>query len=163
MSTPHVKSRAECVARYGHLDFASKHWPDQSKWLKMLVIPDGMFPNWHVLDTKQPVHAIAMNIDCHVPFMTALNLVKAKNLGHLLKTFDGCFNIRLVRGSNTSFSAHSYGLAIDLNASENPLGATHGGFFDHPEFVKCFTDSGFVWGGSFSSRKDSMHFTWPGF
>lgn len=70
-----------------------------------------------------------------------------------LKTWDGCFNIRKKRGL-TSMSLHSWGLAVDLNSFENGLGV-------QPKlsagFVKCFTDSGFEWGGTWT-RKDGMHF-----
>ena len=31
------------------------------------------------------------------------------------------------------------------------------------DFVACFTDAGFGWGGNYSSRKDGMHFTIAGF
>lgn len=70
-----------------------------------------------------------------------------------LKTWDGCFNIRKKRGL-VSLSLHSWGLAIDVNAAWNGLGK-------EPTlsagFVKCFTDAGFHWGGTWK-RKDGMHF-----
>jgi len=70
-----------------------------------------------------------------------------------LKTFDGCFNVRKKRGLK-SLSLHSWGIAIDVNAAWNGLGKT-------PQlsegFVKCFTDAGFDWGGTWQ-RKDGMHF-----
>ena len=75
--------------------------------------------------------------------------------GHVkeLKTWDGCFNIRKKRGLS-SMSLHSWGIAIDVNAFENGLGQV-------PKlsagFVKCFTDNGFDWGGTWK-RIDSMHF-----
>lgn len=70
-----------------------------------------------------------------------------------LKTWDGCFNIRKKRGLS-SMSLHSWGIAIDVNAFENGLG--------QPAklsagFVKCFTDNGFDWGGTWK-RTDGMHF-----
>lgn len=70
-----------------------------------------------------------------------------------LKTWDGCFNIRKKRGLS-SMSLHSWGIAIDLNAFENGLGQQPK---LSPEFVKCFTDNGFDWGGTWT-RKDGMHF-----
>lgn len=70
-----------------------------------------------------------------------------------LKTYDGCFNIRKKRGLS-SMSLHSWGLAIDVNAFENGLGQIPK---LSKEFVKCFTDAGFEWGGVWS-RKDGMHF-----
>jgi hypothetical protein len=70
-----------------------------------------------------------------------------------LKTWDGCFNIRKMRKGNL-MSLHSWGVAIDVNAFEN-------GLHQQPKlsagFVKCFTDAGFDWGGTWS-RKDGMHF-----
>lgn len=70
-----------------------------------------------------------------------------------LKTFDGCFNVRRKRGL-TTMSLHSWGIAIDVNATWNGLHKT-------PQlsagFVKCFTDAGFDWGGTWK-RKDGMHF-----
>jgi len=70
-----------------------------------------------------------------------------------LKTFDGCFNIRKQRGA-ASQSLHSWGVAIDVNAAWNGLGKDP---MLTPEFVKCFTDTGFDWGGTWK-RKDGMHF-----
>lgn len=70
-----------------------------------------------------------------------------------LKTWDGCFNIRNKRGLK-SHSLHSWGIAVDVNAAWNGLGR-------EPQlsagFVKCFTDAGFNWGGTWT-RKDGMHF-----
>ena len=70
-----------------------------------------------------------------------------------LKTFDGCFNIRKQRGASSQ-SLHSWGIAIDVNAAWNGLGK-------QPQlsagFVKCFTDAGFDWGGTWK-RLDGMHF-----
>lgn len=71
-----------------------------------------------------------------------------------LKTFDGCFNIRLQRGSRTKYSLHSWGIAIDVNAAWNGLGKEPA---LSAAFVKCFTDNGFDWGGTWK-RKDGMHF-----
>lgn len=70
-----------------------------------------------------------------------------------LKTWDGCFNIRKKRGLN-SMSLHSWGIAIDMNAFENGLNQDSKW---STEFVKCFTDAGFDWGGLWS-RKDPMHY-----
>ena len=153
------KTRAEAVARYGHIDLASAYWPDKNKWIKMFEVPVGWFPNWRVLDTHYVVKHIACNIDTHKPLLAALQSVHDKNLGHVLKTFDGCFNIRKVRGS-AAMSTHSYGLGFDFNASLNPLGSLSGDFGKHPEFIKCFKDQGFDWGGDWSGRKDFMHLSW---
>ena len=75
--------------------------------------------------------------------------------GHLglIKTYDGCFNIRKVRGGNRP-SLHAWGLAIDINAGEFPLGShAH----QHPVLVRAFTAEGFFNGAKFH-RPDPMHF-----
>jgi hypothetical protein len=73
-----------------------------------------------------------------------------------LKTYDGCFNIRLMKGGS-SYSVHSWGLAVDFNAAENPFG---GRVSFSPEFIKCFADAGFE-SGSLWRTKDGMHFQLP--
>jgi hypothetical protein len=151
-------TRAQAAARYGHIDFASRHWPDQGKWLKMLEIPPEWFPQWRVLGTKIPVTHIACNLDLHAPLLTALRHVHERGLGKELLTFDGCFNIRMVRGSNTHFSTHSYGLGLDINAKWNPMGPVLHTTWSKA-FVKCFTEQGFDWGGDWNGRKDPMHFS----
>lgn len=96
---------------------------------------------------------IYCNRDIVAPLQKAFeNLIRT---GHVkeLKTWDGCFNIRKKRGLS-SMSLHSWGIAVDVNAFENGLGKD-------PKlsagFVKCFTDAGFNWGGTWR-RKDGMHF-----
>lgn len=155
-----MTTHALAEARYGGIDFSSGHWAEQGKWIQLLDVSELNLPNWHVLGTQLPVRHIACNVDIHEPLMNALKSVLSAGLGNLLRTFDGCFNIRLVRGSATSVSTHSYGLAIDINAGANPLGATSGGFYIYPNFVRCFTEQGFDWGGNFSHRKDPMHFSY---
>lgn len=151
-------TRTAAAARYGHIDFASRHWPDQGKWLKLLEIPHDWFPGWKVQGTKMQTTHIACNLDLHAPLLTALTHVHERKLGKELLSFDGCFNIRMVRGSTSHFSAHSYGLAVDLNASRNPMGQVlHSSW--SKEFVACFKEQGFDWGGDWHGRKDPMHFS----
>lgn len=96
---------------------------------------------------------IYCNIDFTAPLERALSLVKARGLGHLIKTWDGCFNIRKKRGAQ-SMSLHSWGLAIDINASWNRMGMKP----TMPmELVECFEEAGFEWGGRWT-KPDGMHF-----
>jgi hypothetical protein len=93
------------------------------------------------------------NKDLVEPLSKALkNLIDTGKIAEL-KTFDGCFNIRKKRGLS-SMSLHSWGIAIDVNAAWNGLNVTP---VLSPAFVKCFTDAGFEWGGTWQ-RKDGMHF-----
>lgn len=97
------------------------------------------------------------------------NLIERGFVNELI-TFDGCFNIRIIRGYEKQYAAlmkkfdyekaatlisiHAWACAIDVNAAWNGLGKT-------PKlssgFVRCFTDAGFDWGGNWK-RKDGMHF-----
>jgi hypothetical protein len=70
-----------------------------------------------------------------------------------LRTWDGCFNVRKKRGL-ASQSLHSWGIAIDVNAAWNQLGRRP---TMSAGFVKCFTDAGFDWGGTWK-RVDGMHY-----
>jgi hypothetical protein len=96
---------------------------------------------------------IYCNKDLIQPLAQAFqNLITTGRVAEL-KTWDGCFNIRKKRGLS-SMSLHSWGIAIDVNAFENGLNQTPK---LSPGFVKCFTDAGFDWGGTWK-RKDGMHF-----
>lgn len=87
------------------------------------------------------------------PLQKALQNVIDRCLQAEIKTWDGCFNIRKARGLN-SWSLHSWAIAIDINAAWNGLGRQPQ---MSPQLVKCFTDAGFDWGGTWT-RKDGMHF-----
>ena len=148
-------SREACIQRYGPIDLASLHWPKANIWIQMLEIPQNTFPNWHIVGTTSPVTHIAANIDIHEPLTQALDLIVNRQLQNQLFTFDGCYNIRPVRGGN-QMSAHSWGLAIDINASSNRLGMPP---TMSQDLVKCFEEVGFDWGGKFH-RMDGMHFSY---
>lgn len=72
-----------------------------------------------------------------------------------IKTFDGAFNIRLVRGSKSVYSIHSWGCAIDLNAAINPLGSA--GKWS-AAFIHTMELNGIFCGQNWLGRKDPMHF-----
>jgi hypothetical protein len=87
------------------------------------------------------------------PLMQAFSNIIDRGLIDELKTWDGCFNVRKKRGLK-SMSLHSWGIAIDINAAWNGLGKEP---TMSNRLVKCFTDCGFEWGGTWT-RKDGMHF-----
>lgn len=109
------------------------------------------------IPTELEIGVIPKRLYCNKDLISPLSKAFKSliDTGHVneLKTFDGCFNIRKKRGLS-SMSLHSWGIAIDVNAFENVLGKT-------PKlssgFVKCFTDNGFDWGGTWQ-RLDGMHF-----
>ena len=72
---------------------------------------------------------------------------------------DWGYAYRDVRGSTTSLSNHSSGTAIDLNATQHPLGKV--GTFPNekvPMIRALAKKYGLIWGGDYKNRKDEMHF-----
>jgi hypothetical protein len=104
------------------------------------------------------VHSNWFGFLCHrlvVPkFRMVLENVVKRGLSGQIKTFDGCYDSRLKRGGN-SWSAHSWGIAIDINAKWNAFGQSN--FEMTRELAQCFKDAGFIWGGDWSFP-DAMHF-----
>jgi hypothetical protein len=100
------------------------------------------------------------------PLKMALRLVCDRGLARELKTYDGCFNIRAMK-SGRSPSVHSWGLAMDFNCATNPFQTDDSrswpkvvtDFSD--DFIKCFAEAGFEWGGLWTSVHDAMHFQIP--
>lgn len=129
---------AQCLKKYG----------DPIKELGMIL--------WDVPPTLE-IGVIPKRLYCNKdmvkPLTTAFSNLISRNFIQELKTWDGCFNIRNKRGLSSA-SLHSWGIAIDVNAAWNGLNKTP---VLSPGFVKCFTDAGFEWGGTWK-RKDGMHF-----
>jgi len=129
---------AQCLKKYG----------DPTKESNMIL--------WDI-PTELEIGVIPKRLYCNKDLVAPLtkafkNLIATGNVKEL-KTWDGCFNIRKMRGL-TSMSLHSWGIAIDVNAAWNGLNKTP---VLSAGFVKCFTDAGFDWGGTWQ-RKDGMHF-----
>ena len=93
------------------------------------------------------------------------------------------FNCRLMTGSKTKYSTHSYGKAIDINPIQNPYvkknvvlpkeGVNYIGanrvhlsnqaddiaiILKNDKIVKIFKKYGWMWGGDWKSLKDYQHF-----
>lgn len=129
----------DCFKKYGD--------PNKLNNLTMWDIPTSM-------EIGVIPHKLYCNKDFVVPATKALQNIIDRNLVKELKTFDGCFNIRQIRGS-AAMSLHSWGIAWDWNATWNQLGKEP---TMSKELVQCFKDAGFNWGGDFKNRIDGMHF-----
>lgn len=90
------------------------------------------------------------------PLKKAFGLLCDRGPVSELRTFDGCFNIRRMT-SGKSYSVHSWGLAVDFNAADNPYGGEVN-FSD--EFIMCFAEAGFE-SGALWSTPDGMHAQLP--
>lgn len=79
----------------------------------------------------------------------------------------GAYNYRVMASGTGSLSHHSYGVAIDINASSNPAIYqsnhidTSSPYYINSRVVSIWKKHGFYWGGDWSSRfYDPMHFTY---
>jgi hypothetical protein len=133
---------AQCLKKWGDPTVTTNELKYMTVWdvpahLEIGVIPKKLYCNKEMIG----------------PLMQAFSNIIDRGLINELKTWDGCFNVRKKRGLN-SLSLHSWGIAIDINAAWNGLGKTP---TMSAKLVKCFTDAGFEWGGTWT-RKDGMHF-----
>jgi hypothetical protein len=83
--------------------------------------------------------------------------------GYLCKPAQcGAFNCRAISGTKTS-SNHSWGLALDINWTDNPYTSTGRRLIPNWVADEIFNPYGFAWGGDYSGRrKDFMHFEFLG-
>lgn len=132
--------------------------------------PDGTVsidPGWledNIASTSVPLLGV---VRCHkavLPQLTAaMDEVSRRGLGGLIDPgdFGGCFSPRFLnRDAESGLSHHAWGIALDLNVSENPFGANPA--LD-PRVVEILERWGFTWGGRWL-LPDGMHFEflrWP--
>jgi hypothetical protein len=108
-----------------------------------------------------PAHSFLVNKDFKDKLAIAFHQLELKGIHTEIKTFDGCYNDRTVRGS-ASISLHAWAAAIDLNAATNGMISNpkpeqrHGTW--SLEFIGIMKNAGIYFGGDFIHRSDSMHF-----
>lgn len=141
---------AQCLARYGD--------PRLERNLAVFLMPPDLLSHNPSLPKK-----IYANRDIHHALSAALYKCRDKGVLREIVTFDGCFNIRLIRGGSSS-SMHSWATAVDWNASRNPLGMTFAqikaaGLTPFSEtFLQCWRNTGWDCGGDWTGRPDRQHF-----
>jgi hypothetical protein len=117
-------------------------------------------PSWvreHIVTREVPVLG---RVTCHremvAPLTRAMEEIRARGLERLVDPGDyaGCFSPGRIPGSGT-LSLHAWGLAFDINATENPQGAEPR--LDR-RIVAILERHGFAWGGRWPTAPDGMHF-----
>jgi hypothetical protein len=145
----------EIISKYGQ--------PGDPTKLTTITLPYPMRIAWDVTKSVK-------KIQCHEMIADKLLLVFNEVLNHYgfteinrlgIDLFGGCVNVRLMRGSKTKWSRHSWGIAIDLDPIRNSLKTKWANSqFSKPEYkflVDTFYKHGFI---NYGKEKDydSMHF-----
>ena len=132
----------------------------EGSYLTMIDLPYTMYYD------RQPVKRMRCHKKVAQAFTNVFNEIlasygerKINELG--INEFGGCFNYRLMRGSKTKLSAHSWGTAIDLDPNRNTLKETSKtARFARPEYkamIDIFEKHGFASLGRLKNF-DWMHF-----
>jgi hypothetical protein len=124
----------------------------QNEFLDRVALPFPLPLSWDISRTVR-------QFTCHkllVPiFAQVFDDLQNAGLQSKLTSFGGCFAFRPQR-TGTKLSAHSWGIAIDLNPETNQQGTA--GRMDS-SIVAIFRQNRFEWGGSWQGRRrDPMHF-----
>lgn len=136
-------------------------------WMELWDLPTDITKAIPVLPKRMYTHKAIKD-----PLIRTLRLTIARGFHGEIKTFDGCFVVRKMRGS-TAISRHSWGLALDLNAHLNPLHrlpqtrtaaeykAARARYVRWSEpFLQCWRDTGWTVGADWQYSLDGMHFQW---
>jgi D-alanyl-D-alanine carboxypeptidase len=122
-----------------------------------------MEPGWRSAHIKTDAVPILGNVTCHRRLFRqlrgALTEVRDRGLAHLIDPGDyaGCYYPRYVSAAvGARISRHTWGIALDINASRNPYGSTP---TQDRRLVRIMRKWGFAWGGTWPTP-DGMHFEW---
>jgi hypothetical protein len=137
------KPQRELYRRYG--DPRVKGWGN--KWMVIWKVKQD-FP-WF------PAERVYIHKDFRLRVRQVLSMLEVAGLHKEIKSFDGCYALRTVRGTENLLSVHSWGCAIDLNAALNPLGSE--GQWS-PDFITVMENCGVFCGSRWAGRPDPMHF-----
>jgi hypothetical protein len=116
-------------------------------------------PRWYDANIETTTVPVLGKVTCHVALIPqiegAMTEVESLGLGDAIRTYDGCFAARYInRNPANLLSHHSWGIAFDVNAATNPVGAPPD---QDPALVEVMERWGFIWGGGFIVP-DGNHF-----
>jgi hypothetical protein len=150
-----MMTTAQTIAKYGHPNEAGTY-------LTTINLPYPMRIAW---DTKTKVTRMRCHKDVANAFLSVFNeLLEVYGYERIVELgidlFGGCFNFRKMRGGS-SYSKHSWGIAVDLDPARNTLKETsRTARFARPEYkqmIDIFYKHGFISLGR-EKNYDWMHF-----
>jgi peptidoglycan hydrolase-like protein with peptidoglycan-binding domain len=158
---------AQREALFGHFDYVPTPTRDDPQHVRIL----GTWQAENIVDV--PIPQLRQTLGSKAPATMQFHRLAAKQLQGVWKaweaaklidriiSYDGAFNPRFARGSNSILSNHAFGSAFDINAKYNACGARPalvGAKGSIRELVPIANKWGFFWGGHYQRRLDGMHF-----
>lgn len=121
----------------------------EKKFMDLWDIPDDINKAIPALPNKLYINYLIIQ-----PLEDTFRELIASGLHKEIKTFDGCFNVRVKRGSE-GISTHAWGIAVDLNATWNPF---RGKVTWSKKFLDVWRRNGWICGADWSEKsRDGMH------
>ena len=116
---------------------------------------------WVRQNIRRAAVPILGEVTCHRALFPqlrrALRSLQGEGLEHLITGYAGCYSPRFISSIPTGrLSHHAWGIAFDINNSDNPFGAEPN---LSPKVVDVIEEWGFTWGGRWLIP-DGMHFEW---
>jgi hypothetical protein len=164
-SFPPLSSNAERAAVFGKFEYVSAPEPGNPEAIRILG-------NWEeenietfvvpqlVTATVSQTGRVRFHRKGKAQLLALWAAWESAGLLKQVKSWEGAYVPRFVRGSRTTLSNHAFGSAFDINYQGNELGrvpAPTGSPRSVRELVPLAHEHGFYWGGHFS-RADGMHF-----
>lgn len=152
-------TQAQALARYGNpLKSKTDSIKFQQKWMMIWKYPQAIKDAIPALG-----ESIYINKDLQTIYAMFLKELIKRGLHTEITENDQCFTPRYQRGSTTAISKHTWAIAVDLNAANNPIYNTRDQCIAKglkpfsKEFIQCVRDCGLISGADFGGRPDLMH------
>ena len=150
---PKIFTQSEMIKYFGKANA-------EGSYLTMIDLPYTMYYD------RQPVKRMRCHVKVAQAFKNVFNEILAtygeRKINELeINDFGGCFNYRLMRGSKTKLSKHSWGTVIYLDANRITLKETSAtarfARIEYKAMIDIFEKHGFASLGRLENR-DWMHF-----
>lgn len=145
-----ILPRTELEKLFGHIEYTS----NKDGTIK---ISNNWARNNIVTITTELIPRIVCHKKISKQLKEALHKIYLDGPKGIIREYNGCWVPRHMRWDPSApLSRHSWGIAIDFNASTNPYGKAND---ENKPIADIFNEFGFVWGGTWSSKYiDPMHF-----
>lgn len=133
---------------------------DQWEQQALIVVPLNR-PLIYAYDTNQQVRRVRAHKLLAQYLADTLDACLTAGVPFDRLKYGGCYMWRAKRTS-AQLSLHTWGIAVDIEPGENPLGEpwVDDGKRLHPAIIATFKAQGWFWGGDFHGTKDPQHFQW---